>query len=184
MVALHIRPIAASAEGPFLLGAGAQGVAADDETEATVRVVDGGGGVGVQDYQLDGSEDTFRVNPDGSTTPIVQITATSGLYGVTYTWFVSEAEFVATGPRNLANLMTADVNAVCGYQHVQDFRTEQDQGPSRLLYNFAVITVGTDDQAITKDVTRRMDMLNTPETFTLIDAAWQLLLDLGAPPTG
>lgn len=149
-----------------------------------MKVVDGGGGIGEVGFTLIGTRDDFRVNGDNSTTPIVQITAMSNLYGVTFSWYVLKSQFTADGPLNLANLMTSDVNAVCGYQHVQDFRTEVDEGPSQLLYNFGIITVGTDDQTITTDVQQRMDMLNIPATFTLIDAAWQTLVTLGAPPTG
>ena len=144
----------------------------------------GGGGVGTQDFTLVGTLDTFRVNQDNTTTPLVQITAFAILYGVTFTFFVTELQFAADGALNLTNLMAADVNAVCAAPHVQAFRTEQDQDRSGLLYNYAVITVGTDDLAITKDVTQRMDSLNTPATFQLIDDAWAKLVALGAPPTG
>lgn len=140
----------------------------------------GGGGVGEQDFTLIGVADTFRVNQDNTTTPIVQITAFAILYGVTFTFFVTEAAFAADGARNLTNLKTADVNAVSSYAHVQAFRSEQDQDRSGLLYNYAVITVGTDDLAITKDVTQRMDEINTPATYTLIDDAWKKLQELGA----
>lgn len=125
---------------------------------------------------------TFRVKPDNITEPVVQITATSVLYGVTFTWFITEATFQADGAKNAAQQMTTDVNAVCGYQHVQDFRSEQDQGPSGLLYNYGVITVGTDDGAFSYPVTKIMDQINTPATFGLIDDAWAKLVELGAQP--
>lgn len=147
-----------------------------------MEVVQGPGGTpDLAQYQLVGVLQTFRVNSDSTTTPIVQITAYSVAYGVTFTWFITEATFQADGAKNAAEQMTTDVNAVCGYRHVQEFRTEQDQDRSGLLVNNAVITVGTDDESITAVVTQRMDHLNTPATFGLIDNAWKLLVDAGAP---
>lgn len=143
----------------------------------------GGGGGGGTDIQVISSSDAFRVNNDLTETLLTLITAYSKTYGVTFSFFVLRSEFEATGAENWAGIFGTAVDAVCGYQHVQAFRTEQDQDRSRLLYNFAVITVGTDDLAFTTDVSRRMDLLDTPETFGEIDKAWALLVKSGAGQT-
>ena len=131
-------------------------------------------------YRLVGSQQTFRVNADGTTTPIVLITATSQLYGTTFFWFITEKTFQSGGAPAATGAKTQEVNAVAGHPHVQGFRSEQDQDVSGLLYNYAVITVGTDDLAITATVKVRMDHLGAGSTFDAIDAAWQRLVDLGA----
>lgn len=149
-----------------------------------MEVLPGGGGSGSgSDVQVISSTDAFRVNNDLTETLLTLITAYSKTYGVTFSFFVLRTTFQADGAQNLAGLYGSDVDAVCGYANVQAFRTEQDQDRSRLLYNFAVITVGTPDLSFQTDVTQRMDLLNTPETFGEIDKAWQLLVNLGAGQT-
>ena len=138
---------------------------------------EGGPGVG---YTLISTTPTFRVNADQTTTPVVDITAQSTVYGVQFTWTVLGTTWATDGPAAFVPLKTAEVNQVCAHEHVQDFRTETDAGPSQVLYHYAVITVGTDDQAITDDVRVRMDHLNDPATFGAIDAAWSKLAEAGA----
>jgi hypothetical protein len=150
-----------------------------------MRTVDGGdlGGDGESiggAYNLIGSVRTFRVNADQTTTPIVNVTAQSQAYGVQFTWTVLASQWDADGPAAFIPLKTAEVNTICAHPHVQDFRTETDQGPSQILYNFAVITVGTDDQAITDEVRVRMDHINDPATFGSIDHVWSQLAAAGA----
>src|SRR5207248_5143075 len=120
---------------------------------------------------------TFRVNPDGSTTPVINVTAQSKKYGVSYTWTMLASAWDTDGGPPLIALKTEQVNVICGHEHVQDFRTETDQGPSQQLFNFAVITVGTDDGAITDDVRARMDHIGDPSVFALIDADWVRITD-------
>jgi hypothetical protein len=131
-------------------------------------------------FQLIGTVRTFRVNSDGTFTPVVNITARSRTYGVQFTFTIRASTFEADGAPPLTALRTEWVDTVCAHAHVQGFRTEQEQGPDQVMYNFAVIEVGTDDGSITDEVTVRMDALNTPDTFGKIDAAWQRLVALGA----
>jgi hypothetical protein len=137
----------------------------------------GGGGVA---FHLIATEQTFRVNADATTLPIVLITAASVLYGVTFSWFVKESVFKANGAPALAEEKTALVNAVCAHAHVEAFRSEQEQDRSGLLFNSAVITVGTEDLRITDEVRVPMSSIGYASTFAMIDAAWALLVNLGA----
>lgn len=137
-------------------------------------------GAPTDEYRLVAVEQTFRVNADATTSPIVLITAYSVKYAVTFSWFITLATFQTFGAATAAAVKTSEVNEVCGHPNVQAFRTEQDQDRSSLLYNYAVVTVGTDDQRITTTVTRRMDQINTPAMFAAIDQAWQQLVALGA----
>jgi len=131
-------------------------------------------------YNLVSTQRTFRVNADNTTTEVVNITAQSQLYLVYFTWTILASTFDADGTPPLVALKTSQVNVICGYNHVQDFRTEQDHGPSDVLYNFAVVTVGTDDQSITTEVRERMDSIGTPEVLGKIDKAWSQLQAIGA----
>lgn len=151
-----------------------------------MEVLQGGGdAVGGSEYTLIGSQRTFRVNTSANTfTPIVNITAQSVTYGVQYTWTVLAKTVDSDGLPASAGLMTGWVNQICSTAHVQDFRTEQEQGPSQVLYNYGVITVGTDDQSITDEVRVRMDSLNTPAAFAAIAACWARLVAAGAPADG
>ena len=132
------------------------------------------GGATVEDYayNLITAQRTFRVNPDQTTTPIVNVTAQSQKYGVVYTWTMLAKAW--DGDQGTANVMTktSQVNTVCSQDHVQDFRTEVDQGPSQQLFNYAVITVGTDDGAITNDFRVRMDHIGDSSVLTTIQAVW------------
>lgn len=150
-----------------------------------MRTADGGdvGGDGESiggAFVLIGSVRTFRVNSDQTTTPVVNVTAQSVTFGVVFTWTVLASTWDADGPAAFVPLKTAEVNTICAHPHVQDFRTEQDQGPSQVLYNYAVITVGTDDQAITDEVRQRMDQIGLPSVFAAIDHVWGQLAAAGA----
>lgn len=140
----------------------------------------GGGDASDHPYQLIGTTRTFRVNTDGTFTPVVNITAASRLYGVQFTFTLLASTFNTDGGPPLTAERTAWVDEICGYRHVQGFHSETDQGPDQVLYNFGVIEVGTDDGAITDETRVRMDHLNDQATFAAIDATWKRLVDLGA----
>lgn len=140
----------------------------------------GGGGTTGPNYTLNAVSRTYRVNPDQTTTPIVNITATSNLYGVVFSFTILAATFDANGAPPLVSLRTSEVDQICGHPQVQDFRTETDQGVSQVLYNFAVVTVGDAAQAYTGEVRIRMDMIGLPSAFAAIDNEWQLLVAMGA----
>ena len=131
-------------------------------------------------YRLVAVARTSRVASDTTIENVVQVSAQSQLYGVTYTWFVDPKNWTAGTNAGVIGAKTAEVNQVCGHENVIGFRTVQDQDASRLLVNFAVITVGTDDGARQDDVVVRMDAINNSATFTAIDAKWQELVAAGA----
>lgn len=151
-----------------------------------MEVLQGGGDTpGGSAYVLIGQARTFRVNTSANTfTPIVNVTAQSVAYGVQFTWTVPASTVDNDGLPSVATQKTGEVNQICATAHVQDLRTEQDQGPSQVLYNFAVITVGTDDQSITDEVRVRMDMINEPAAFQAIADSWARLVAAGAPASG
>lgn len=122
---------------------------------------------------------SFRVNDDGSTTEIVTVTRESVKYGVQYTWTILAATWDTDGGPPLIALKTEEVNAICGHDHVQDFRTESAPGPSDITYNYAVITVGDDDQANTDEARVRMDHIGLPSAFQAIDDVWARLQAAG-----
>ena len=133
-----------------------------------------GGGQGLE-YNLVGNPvRTFRVNNDGTTTAVVNITAQSILYGVQFTFTILASTYdQGNGPTETAK-RTEWVNAVCAYPHVIGFHTETDQGPDQVLYNYAVISVGEEGTISGNEVRQRMDHLGDASTFTMIDNAWNL----------
>lgn len=124
--------------------------------------------------------DDLRVNQNNTFTPLIVVTATSVRYGVTFTWAMRRQTWIEDGGPPAIALKTGQVNAICGHEHVQDFWTEQDTGPSKQLYNFAVIAVGTDDGAAVELVRWRMDQIGLPGVFGAIDAAWARIVAAGA----
>ena len=139
-----------------------------------------GGESGGQNYTPIGSVRTFRVNNDGTFTPVMNLTALSDLYGVQFTFTILAKTFDEDGAPAILTERTGQVNAICGHPHVQGFWTEADQGPDQILYNYANIEVGTDDGAITTIVTARMDQIGDTQVFTDIDNAWKKLQAIGA----
>lgn len=137
---------------------------------------DGGGPL----YDLISSFRTFRVRPDNTTQPIQAVTAESKQYGVSFSFFIDGKTWDTDSGPPFINDMTGYVNDVCGQAHVVGFRTEQDLDPSQMLVNYAVITVGTEDGAITDEARVRMDQLRTGAYVPAIDAAWKRLQDAGA----
>ena len=135
---------------------------------------------GLGSYNLISSLRTFRVLSDNSTQAIQQVTAQSKAYGVTFTFFIAGTTWDADGGPPFIADMTGYVDDVCGLDHVVGFRTEQDLGPDQLLYNYAVITVGTEDGAITDEARVRMDLLRTGAEVPAINAVWNRLVAAGA----
>ena len=135
---------------------------------------------GLGSYTLISSLRTFRVLSDNSTQAIQQVTAQSNKYGVAFTFFITGATWDMDGGPPLIADMTGYVDDTCGQAHVVGFRTEQDLGPDQLLYNYAVITVGTDDGAITDEARVRMDQLRTGAEVPAIAAVWARLVAAGA----
>lgn len=147
-----------------------------------MRTADGGDVAGAADYDIVGQLSTFQVNDNNTTTDIEQITARSKRYDVTFTFNVLQSTYQADGAPPLVALKTSEVNQICGHEHVQAVRPSQDQDANGRLFNYLVVTVGTDDRARTSEVTIRMDRIGLPSAFAAIDAAWSLLTQLG--PTG
>jgi len=131
-------------------------------------------------YTLVGTTDDLEVSGEGKFTAVVIISARSVLYGVPFTFTILKQTLVDDGAPPLISLKTSEVNVICGHPHVQDFWTERDQGTGNEFYHFAVITVGTDDQAITTQVRQRMDEISGTAVFTNIDKAWKQLQAIGA----
>ena len=135
-------------------------------------------------YTLVGAARTSRVVGDNNIQDVISVTAQSKMFLVTYTWFVDPANWNASGAPGIVGTKTAEVNVVCAHDHVIGFRTMQDQDASRLLVNYAIITVGTDDGGIQDENSPsyhpvRMDQLGTPAPFNAIDAVWGTLAALG-----
>jgi len=140
----------------------------------------GGGEVGTSDYQLVGAISTYRNGPNQTLVPIEEITARSTLYDVEFSFNVTMQTFTSEPTNVLASEMTAYVNEVGAHAHVVGLRGEQDTANDGNVYNYLVITVGTDDGLITTDVRVRMDHLSSGSWAPLVDAAWQNLVTLGA----
>ena len=121
----------------------------------------------------------FRVNNNGTFTPIVTITATSNKYAVQFTFTILAATYDNDGGPPETELRTEWVDTICGHAQVVGFRSETDQGPDQVLYNYGVITVGPEGETQGDEVRVRMDHLNDPGTFALIHAAWQRQVALG-----
>lgn len=138
------------------------------------------GGASAGEYTLISSYRTFRVRPDNTTQPIQAVTAQSDLFGVSFSFFIAGATWDTDGGPPLIRDMTAYVNDVCGLDHVVGFRSEQDLGSDQMLYNYAVITVGTEDGSITDEARVRMDLLRTGAAVPAIDAVWSRLVAAGA----
>lgn len=147
---------------------------------ALAPVDSGAGGTSTDPYRLEASRSDYEVKGNNLLVPIEEITATSTTYGVTFTFNVTAATFNADGARNLAQEKVAQIDEIAQHAHVIAMRSEQDQGNDGNLYNYLVITVGTDDGLITTDVRQRMDLIGEPSTFSMIDHAWTLLQNLGA----
>ena len=146
-----------------------------------LQPVGGGGGSssGGSLYDPVASVRTFRVLPNNETQPIQAVTARSKLYGVVFSFFIDGTTWDSDGGPPFINDMTGYVDDVCGMDHVVGFRTEQDLGPDQLLYNYAVITVGTDDGLLTDEARVRMDLLRTGAEVPQIEAAWARLQAIG-----
>lgn len=135
----------------------------------------GGGSVETIAYTLIAAVIAPRITGDNTTADVVVVTAMSQLYGVTYTWFVDPKNWTTDGGPPLIQEKTGQVNAIMAHAHVIGFRTVQDQDASRLLVNYAVITVGTSDGQIQDEVSVRMDSIGTPAAFGAIDSTWDRL---------
>lgn len=138
------------------------------------------GGSGDDSYTPVSQASSWRVNANGTVTPVEVITVTSDKYGVTFTFTITQHEFQMDGGAGVSGERTAQVNYIATVDHVQGIRWEEDAGSDGGLYNYLVVTVGTDDGEITTDVRIRMDSIGTPGAFAAVDKAWANLVALGA----
>jgi hypothetical protein len=135
-------------------------------------------------YHLVAAARTQRVTSDNTLQNVIQVTAQSQMFGVTFTWFVEPVNWTADGAPGVVGLKTSQVNVICGHEHVIGFRSVQDQDASRLLNNYAIITVGRDDGSAQNENDStfhpvRMDQIGTPLPFNVIDALYAPLAALG-----
>jgi hypothetical protein len=135
----------------------------------------GGGSTATIDYTLVAAAPTSRVSGDNTIQDVIQVTATSSLYGVTYTWFVDPTSWTVDGGPPLIQEKTGQVNAIMEAPHVIGFRTVQDQDASRLLVNYAVVSVGATDGSVYDEVQIRMDSIGEPAAFGAIADTWKKL---------
>jgi hypothetical protein len=129
-------------------------------------------------YDFIGAVSTFRVNPNNTTTPIEQVTLRSVAYDVVFTFNVTTQAWNASGLPGVGPLKTSQVNEIAGHEHVVSVRGEEDQAADGSLYNYLVVTVGTDDGERTQDVRIRMDHIGEPAAFAAIEKAWRLVQGL------
>jgi hypothetical protein len=142
-----------------------------------------GGDVGSGNYDIISQVSGNQVNPDNTTTPIETITFRARLYDVVATFNVLASTYQADGAPGLVSEKTAQVEQIAAADHVVALRGAPDIDPiSKRLYNYLVVTVGTDDFARTSEVWIRMDQIGLPSAFGKIAAAWTLMQQLG--PTG
>lgn len=134
-----------------------------------------GGSGATYAYTLVAAAPTSRIAGDNTIQDVIQVTAQSQLYGVTFTWFVEPKNWTTDGGPPLIQAKTEEVNAIMEAAHVIGFRTVQDQNASRLLVNYGVIEVGTSDGSIYDEVRVPMDQLNTPAAFAAIQDTWDRL---------
>jgi hypothetical protein len=144
-----------------------------------VEVVPDAGDAPDDAYQVVSQTSTYRVNANNTTTPIEQVTARSVKYDVVFTFNVTATTYNNAGAAVLARSKTAEVNAIAKLDHVIGVRGEEDQGSDGNLYNYLVVTVGTDDGERSSDVRIRMDHLGEPSAFGQVHRAWDLLTALG-----
>jgi hypothetical protein len=147
---------------------------------ALAPVESGGETVAGDSYTLISAATVPRVNSDNTVQDVVQVTAQSNLFLVTYTWFVELATWQSDGGPQAVADKTQEVNSVCNLPHVIGFRTIQDQDASKLLVNLAVITVGTDDGSIQGETQVRMDQLGSDSVASQVSAVWAGLQRYGA----
>jgi hypothetical protein len=136
------------------------------------------GSAAAADYDFIAAVSTFRVNANNTTTPIEQVTLRSQLYDVTFTFNVTQAAWQASGLPGVGPLKTSQVNEIAGHDHVIGVHGEEDIGTDGSLYNYLVVTVGTDDGERSQDVRIRMDHIGEPAAFAAIDRAWRLVQGL------
>jgi hypothetical protein len=135
-------------------------------------------------YRLIAAARIQRVTSDNTLQNIVQVTAQSLMFLVTFTWFVEPLSWTADGAPGTVGLKTSQVNTICAHEHVIGFRSVQDQDASRLLNNYAIITVGRDDGSAQNENDAsfhpvRMDQLDGTLPFDVIDALYAPLAAVG-----
>ena len=140
----------------------------------------GGGDAADHPYRFINAEGTQRVDGNGNFTPVVNITIASTLYAVQFTFTILKSTWDGGGAPPLEAEHTNWVDTICAHPHVIGFHSETDQGPDQVIYNYGKILVGPDGATTGVEVTQRMDHLNDPSTFQMIDAAWQNFVGAGA----
>jgi hypothetical protein len=131
----------------------------------------------VRDVQ---SRDTILVKADGSVVDAATITAVDGVYGITFAFTLPKTDWRAEIIQVSASNYASYIQTIGGHDHVIAAYYAPDTNAAGLLVDTLVVVVETTDGGSQAEVSIPFAMLNTPQAFARIDAAYATLTQIEA----
>ena len=126
------------------------------------------------------SRDTIMVQPGGDVVDAATITATDGIYGITFSFTLPKTDWRAQIIRVSASNYASYIQQIAGHDHVTAVWYAPDTNAQGLLVDTLVVQVSTDDGSSSAETEIPFSRLNTPGAFQQIDNVYNALLDIEA----
>jgi hypothetical protein len=141
----------------------------------------GGGDVGdggsVRDVT---SRDAILVQPGGAVVDAATISAVDGIYGIAFSFTIPKTDWRAEIIRVSASDYASYIQTIAAHDHVTAAWYAPDTNAAGLLIDTLVVVVATSDGLSSASVEIPFAILNTPQAFARIDAAYNELVSIEA----
>ena len=124
------------------------------------------------------SRDTVLVEPDGSGVDAATITATDGIYGITFSFTIPKTDWRAGPIKVSASDYASYIQQIAQHDHVSAIWYAPDTNAQGLLVDTLIVQVSTD--ASTAETEIPFSKLNTPGAFQQIDNTYATLTNIEA----
>ena len=124
------------------------------------------------------SRDTILVQSDGSVVDAATITATDGIYGITFSFTLPKTDWRAQIIKVSASNYASYIQQIAQHDHVTAIWYAPDTNAQGLLIDTLVVQVSTDTSNAETEIP--FSKLNTPGAFAQVDGAYDTLTKIEA----
>jgi hypothetical protein len=126
------------------------------------------------------SRDTILVQPGGAVVDAATISAVDGIYGIAFSFTIPKTDWRAEVIHVSASNYASYIQTIAAHDHVTAAWYAPDTNAAGLLIDTLVVVVATSDGLSSASVEIPFAILNTPQAFARIDAAYNELVSIEA----
>lgn len=126
------------------------------------------------------SRDTIQVLGNGDVVDAAAISATDGIYGITFSFTIPKTDWRAGPIQVSASNYASYIQQIAQHDHVTAAWYAPDTNAQGLLIDTLVVQVSTDDGSSSATTEIPFSKLNTPGAFAQIDNTYKTLTSIEA----